>query len=100
IGRCVQELDPLFHHLQARIGTWDRHHYRQVGDADLNAKTELMEATLHHLMNDVGVPPHSTQTFEAAPAPAIDEVAPPPAGHHVPPSPAGPINQPPPATLQ
>lgn len=79
IARRVQELDPLFHHVQSEIKKWNRQHRRQIGQAGILTKTDALEALLHHLMNDVGIKPHSPESIEVAPAPATDEVAPPPA---------------------
>ena len=69
-------LDALFHHVQDDVRGWSRIHRRQIGDLGIITKLDLMEGTLHHLMNDVGV---RTSAFdEAAPLPATAEVAPPP----------------------
>ena len=65
--------DQLFHHVQGEVRNWSRHHHRQVGQIDLLARLDLIEATMHHLMNDVGVKP--------AP-PAGGGQAPPTAGGH------------------
>lgn len=92
IARQVQELDPLFHHVQSEIRKWSRQHYRQIGQAGIFTKTDAMEALLHHLMNDVGIKPHSGESIEAAPAPAADEVAPPP-------PPDATVTSPPPPTI-
>jgi len=78
IARQVQALDPLFHHVQGEILGWSRNHQRQIGQAGIVAKLDSMEALLHHLMNDIGVKPHSAESMEQAPAPTNDEVAPPP----------------------
>ena len=48
-------LDDLFHHIEDDIRGWSRHHRRQIGDLGILSKTALLESTLHHLMNDVGV---------------------------------------------
>ena len=48
-------MDALFHHLQDDVRTWSRIHHHQVGQLGILSKMELIEAALHHLMNDVGV---------------------------------------------
>ena len=69
-------MDALFHHLQDDVRGWSRHHHRQVGALGILSKMELIESTLHHLMNDVGV--HATPEIEGelAPVPADLTVAP------------------------
>jgi hypothetical protein len=89
IARRVQELDPLFHHVQAEVKDWSRRHQRQIGEGGVVTKTEIMESLLHHLMYDAGVEAHSTTTIEEAPVPATTEMAPQPASRAV--------NTPPPA---
>ena len=81
--RLVQDLDPLFHHVQGEVATWSRRHQRQIGQSGLLTKIEVMESLLHHLMYDVGVQPHSDPTSEVAPPPATLEVAPPPQSAHI-----------------
>mgnify|MGYP001394916971 CR=1 FL=1 len=78
IARRLQELDPLFHHVDWEIRGWSRDHRRQIGRGGVLTKAEMMESILHHLMNDVGIRPHSSQSPEAALAPGSDEIAPPP----------------------
>jgi hypothetical protein len=80
--RLVQDLDPLFHHVQSEVVSWNRRHQRQVGQSGLMTKIEVMESLLHHLMYDVGIQPHSP-SMEEAPAPASSEVAPPPVSRAV-----------------
>lgn len=66
-------MDALFHHLQDDVRGWSRHHHRQVGQLGILSKMDMIESTLHHLMNDVGA--------QQAPAPgAIGGQAPPPSG--------------------
>ena len=78
VARRVDELDGRFHHVQSDIQGWSRRHRRQIGQSGLQAKLELVEATLHHLMNDVGV--KGAHVPPAAVSAAADsEVAPPPA---------------------
>ncbi len=47
--------DALFHHVQEDFQGWSRIHRRQIGTMGILTKMEMAEATLHHLMNDVGV---------------------------------------------
>ena len=66
-------MDALFHHLQDDVRGWSRIHHRQIGQLGILSKMDMIESTLHHLMNDVGV--------EQAPPPAaVNGQAPPPAG--------------------
>ncbi|TWU17313.1 hypothetical protein Pla52o_53190 [Novipirellula galeiformis] len=92
-------MDRLFHHIEDDIRGWSRHQHRQIGNLGIVAKAERIEATLHHLMNDVGV----SATEQAPPpgggieqAPAPQGFAPAPQGNGS--APLG--NSPPPATLQ
>ena len=76
IRRELGGLDALFHHVEDDVRGWSRHHRRQIGALGILTKMELMEGTLHHLMNDVGV-----AATEVAPPPSAfggPEVAPPP----------------------
>jgi hypothetical protein len=77
-------MDELFHHVQDDVRGWSRHHRRQIGQLGILSKMDMIESTLHHLMNDVGV--HATGgeqapapggLLEQAPSPLT--VAPPPA---------------------
>jgi hypothetical protein len=78
VAHRLDELDSLFHHVQDEVSGWSRRHYRQVGEAGAQTKLELVEATLHHLMNDVGVKGVHGAPEEAASPPSDNEVAPPP----------------------
>ena len=77
-------MDELFHHVQDDVRGWSRHHRRQIGQLGILSKMDMIESTLHHLMNDVGV--HATGGEQAPPppggireqAPAPLTVAPPP----------------------
>ncbi len=61
--------DQLFHHVQGEVRGWSRHHHRQIGQTDMLARMDLIEATMHHLMNDVGVSPTPVAAGgQAAPA--------------------------------
>jgi hypothetical protein len=73
----LNELDGLFHHVQEDAAHWRRRHFRQIGQGTVQDKLQVVEATLHHLMNDVGVEGIHGE-LEAAPPPDADEVAPPP----------------------
>lgn len=70
-------MDALFHHLQEDVRGWSRHHHRQIGQLGILSKMDMIEATLHHLMNDMGV--------GQVPGPGGPEVAPPPPGIAPPP---------------
>lgn len=72
--------DRLFHHIQDDVKGWTRIHRRQIGALGIITKMDLTEATLHHLMNDVGVS-ESAQAPQPGPAPGqVREQAPPPPG--------------------
>jgi hypothetical protein len=75
----LRGMDALFHHLQDDVRGWTRAHHRQVGQPGILSRMDLIEATLHHLMNDVGVenaPP--PVAGGAPPQPGGMELAPPP----------------------
>ncbi len=91
VARRLDEVDGLFHVVQDQVKGWSRRHYRQVGQAGAQTKVELVEATLHHLMNDVGVK-GSHGAPEPSSAPAAEETAPPPE-----PEASAPVTLPPPA---
>ena len=59
--------DALFHHVEEDFHGWSRIHHRQIGTMGILTKMEMAEATLHQLMNDVGV--SATPGLEEAPAP-------------------------------
>ena len=77
-------VDSLFHHVQDDVRGWSRHHRQQVGQLGILSKMDMIESTLHHLMNDVGVqqapPPgaHGEAPAPGFPAPGPLTVAPPP----------------------
>jgi hypothetical protein len=71
IQKRLQGLDDLFHHVQDDVCGWSRHHHRQIGTLGVLSKMDLLEDTLHHLMNDVGV----------SQAPGVNEKAPRPDDH-------------------
>lgn len=72
--------DRLFHHIQDDVRGWTRIHHRQIGTLGLISKIEIVESTLHHLMNDVGV----SESGQAPPPNSAGgggvEQAPPPPG--------------------
>lgn len=77
IQRSGNSIDELFHHVQGEVRGWRSGNQRQVGQLSFVAKTEELEALIHHLMFDIGVKP-AHDDDEAAPPPR--EEAPPPAG--------------------
>ena len=75
----LQGLDEQFHHVQDDVRGWSRHHVRQIGDLGILSKMDMVESTLHHLMNDVGV--QQGGSVQQAPPPSLNggvEQAPPP----------------------
>jgi hypothetical protein len=79
VARRVDDLDGLVHHVQDDVNGWSRRNRRQIGQSGVQTKLTLVEATLHHLMHDVGVQgTHASPHADAAPVHV--EVAPPPAG--------------------
>jgi len=82
IAERLGGLDQLFHHVQDDVRGWHRHHHKQIGQLGIQSKMDLMESTLHHLMNDVGVAETIIDEHgeEQAPPPAGGNgIAPPPA---------------------
>ncbi len=73
--RRLEGLDAPFHDIENEIKNWTRRSNRQVGQGGAQAKLELLGATLHHLMHDVGVAGVHTdaapenESMEEAPAP-------------------------------
>jgi len=65
-------MESLFHHVQDEVRGWRRDHHRQVGTLGILSKMDMIESTLHHLLNDAGV--------RQAPVPAAGGLAPPPGG--------------------
>ena len=75
LQRSGNGVDELFHHVQEEVRGWRSSNQRQVGQFSLAAKTEELEALIHHLLFDIGVKPaHDDEA-----APARREEAPPPA---------------------
>ena len=93
VARRLSELDPLFHHVSGAVQGWSRQDRRQVGQAGVMGKLEMIEATLHHLMNDAGVRPDDVHAGQTTSAPSTGEIAPPPS----PPGTTAPITTPPPS---
>ena len=92
VARRLNEVDGLFHRVQDEVRRWSRQHSRQIGEAGALTKMDQIEATLHHLMNDVGVEGvHGTPNDSSAPA--VEEAAPPPG-----PEASAPVTSAPPAT--
>ena len=71
-------MDPLFHHVQGDVKGWSRIHKKQVGTLGIATKIEMIEATLHHLMNDIGVPENPPVSSPNTSQPITVEQAPPP----------------------
>jgi hypothetical protein len=85
VARRLDEVDGLFHHVQEQVGQWTRRHVRQIGRSGVQAKLNTVEATLHHLMHDVGVKgahgePSVAAEVEVAPAPTPVPLPPPGSG--------------------
>jgi hypothetical protein len=78
VARRLNRLDGLFHHVQDDLQGWSRRNVRQIGRGGARSKLAQIDATLHHLMNDVGVR-GSHDAPLPAPTPAEFEVAPTPA---------------------
>lgn len=57
IQRSGNSIDELFHHVQEETRGWRGSNQRQVGQLGLAAKSEELEALIHHLMFDIGVKP-------------------------------------------
>ena len=72
IARRLDGLDRLFHFVRDDVRSWERQHFRRVGDLDANAKIERIEAAIHHLMNDVGVKLAANPVEPPAPENLVD----------------------------
>lgn len=72
-------MDPLFHHIQNDVKGWSRVHRKQVGSLGVLTKMEMIEATLHHLMNDIGVSENAAAPSpnSASQAVAVEQAPPP-----------------------
>lgn len=79
IRRRVSDIDRQFHHIQGKLASLNRQHYRQVTEGGVQQKASSVEAILHHLAYTVGVEPHTAEQEVAPPPGGTLEVAPPPA---------------------
>jgi hypothetical protein len=84
VARRLDEVDGLVHHVQKDLSRWSRRQSRQIGRGGARTKLESVEATLHHLMHDVGVkgvhgePDSATVSdVDVAPPPALTPLPPP-----------------------
>jgi hypothetical protein len=75
VSRRLVAMDEMFHHVQDDVKGWSRRQRRQVGQGGVQTKLAAVEATLHHLMHDVGVGENGGGSM-----PSPGEAAPPPAG--------------------
>ena len=82
IRRTATKIDELFHHVQEEVIGLERQENRRVGQLGLEAKTEELQALIHHMMYDQGVKPNHDQEERGNPdatdGPAAREEAPPP----------------------
>lgn len=74
VARRLAELDPLTHEVLERVRGWRSESRRQIGDRELLAKLDYVDATLHHLMYDAGVKQAPQQ---GAPGPGAEQAPPP-----------------------
>jgi hypothetical protein len=85
VARRLNDVDGLFHHVQTQLPGWSRRQFRQIGQGGVQTKLQQVEATLHHLMHDVGVKGvHGEPDGTVAPA-DVEVAPPPPAGVTLPP---------------
>ncbi|MCA8984843.1 MAG: hypothetical protein R3C12_24740 [Planctomycetaceae bacterium] len=68
-GEWLYGLDQLFYHLLDQVADWERTEQKPIADGDILSKLALAEATLQHLMFDVGVEPSFEIVDETAPLP-------------------------------
>lgn len=82
IHRTATTMDELFHHVQEEVIGLERQENRRVGPLGIEAKTEELQALIHHLMYDQGIKPNHDQEGpgnpDAAAGPDAREEAPPP----------------------
>jgi len=57
LATMARELDPQFQPVRRGVAGWTRHHKRQRGTGDVQAKVERIETLIHHLLYDIGPPP-------------------------------------------
>jgi hypothetical protein len=77
IRGSVTKIDNLIDHLQDEVSGLKRQETRPVGQLKLEAKTEELQALIHHLMFDVGVKPDHDKDEPDQEAPAREEAPPP-----------------------
>jgi hypothetical protein len=77
VARRLEAVDRLFHEVQSDVQGWSRRQRRQIGQGGAQTKLQALEATLHHLMHDVGVTADHAAA-DASGSPAGVEIAPPP----------------------
>ena len=58
IAERLNGLDELVHHVQRDVRGWTRNSRRSVGQLSVQARLDMIESTLHHLMHDAGIPVH------------------------------------------
>jgi hypothetical protein len=78
IRRSVTKIDNLFHHIQDDLAILKRQERRPVGPHGLEAKTEELQALIHHLMYDQGVKPDHDKHNNDRRDPRGRQEAPPP----------------------
>jgi hypothetical protein len=77
VARRLDGLDVAFHNVEGEVKGWSRQQNRQIGQGGAQTKLDMVGATLHHLMHDVGVMGvHGAP--ESDTLPDGGEVAPPP----------------------
>lgn len=57
LATMARELDPQFQPAKRGVAGWTRHHKRQRGTGNVQAKVERIETLIHHLLYDIGPPP-------------------------------------------
>ena len=60
VAHEIEELDKLFHDIEQGTRSWQRPRYRDYHGGGLDEKMEILEANLHHLMDDAGYKPNNT----------------------------------------
>lgn len=72
-GEWLYGLDQLFYHVLDRVADWERTEQKQIDEGDVLSKIALAEATLQHLMYDVGVEPSFEIVEDDAPLPGVGD---------------------------
>lgn len=80
IGKSVNEIHRLFHHVIDETRGWTRTARRQVGTDAMEEKMAGVEAVLHHLAYDAGIKQEEPVAGAAMPVVDAGEQAPPPVG--------------------